>query len=339
MIRLMALPCPRTAKKKMNEKIMSEESRRVLIVDDSRAIQAIIRRILQDGRELGQLQIQTASDGAEALERMHDFKPDLVVSDWHMPGVSGIEMLQTLRQIGQGHVPVGFVTTETNAQCLTQARSNGAAFVVHKPFDDATLRRVVHDSLYGQSALREQAAQQRRIQSVELPAAAAVLPGALQSLGQAQQQLHALLCTRSFDLLKSDSRHAFEQFPLLVGLYGCTGRKTAYAVGLMDAAAVAMIGGMALALGKQEILKAIHAHQPSARMVEEATRYLRSMAPVLTSPGPGSEAQLGSARLAPQPFEKLQQVLGQHSARTDLHLTLPLLGKDAGTGHLCFLLV
>ena len=323
----------------MNEKNMSEESRRVLIVDDSRAIQAIIRRILQDGRELGPLQIQTASDGAEALERMHDFKPDLVVSDWHMPGVSGIEMLQTLRQIGQGHVPVGFVTTETNAQCLSQAHSNGAAFVVHKPFDDATLRRVVHDSLYGQSALREQAQARKPAEAAEAAEAALVLPGALQSLGLAQQQLHALLCTRSFDLLKSEGRHDFEQYPLLVGLYGCTGRKTAYAVGLLDATAVAMIGGMALALGKQEIMKAIQARQPGARMVEEASRYLRSMAAVLHKPGAGSEAQLGSARLAPQPFEKLQQVLQQPSARTDLSLTLPLLGKEAGTGRLCFLLV
>ncbi len=319
----------------MNDKNMSEESRRVLIVDDSRAIQAIIRRVLQHG-ELGPLQIQTASDGAEALQRMQEFKPDLVVSDWHMPGVSGIEMLQTLRQIGQGHVPVGFVTTETNAQCLSQARSNGAAFVVHKPFDDATLRRVVHDSLYGQSALREQA-QQRKTAEVTEPAT--VLPGALQSLGLAQQQLHALLCTRSFDLLKSDARHDFEQYPLLVGLYGCTGRKTAYAVGLLDASAVAMIGGMALALGKQEILRAIQTRQPGPRMVEEASRYLRSMAAVLHKPGAGSEAQLGSTRLTPQPFDKLQQVLQQPSARTDLSLTLPLLGREAGTGRLCFLLV
>ncbi|MEO3714263.1 response regulator [Roseateles flavus] len=319
----------------MNDKNMSEEFRRVLIVDDSRAIQAIIRRVLQHG-EMGPLQIQTASDGAEALQRMQEFKPDLVVSDWHMPGVSGIEMLQTLRQIGQGHVPVGFVTTETNAQCLNQARSNGAAFVVHKPFDDATLRRVVHDSLYGQSALREQA-QQRKTAEVTEPAT--VLPGALQSLGLAQQHLHALLCTRSFDLLKSDARHDFEQYPLLVGLYGCTGRKTAYAVGLLDASAVAMIGGMALALGKQEILRAIQTRQPSPRMVEEASRYLRSMAAVLHKPGAGSEAQLGSTRLTPQPFDKLQQVLQQPSARTDLSLTLPLLGKEAGTGRLCFLLV
>lgn len=319
----------------MNDKNMSEESRRVLIVDDSRAIQAIIRRVLQHG-EMGPLQIQTASDGAEALQRMQEFKPDLVVSDWHMPGVSGIEMLQTLRQIGQGHVPVGFVTTETNAQCLNQARSNGAAFVVHKPFDDASLRRVVHDSLYGQSALREQA-QQRKAAEPVLPEA--VLPGALQSLGLAQQQLHALLCSRSFDLLKSDARHDFEQYPLLVGLYGCTGRKTAYAVGLMDASAVAMIGGMAQGLGKQEILKAIQSHQPGPRMVEEASRYLRSMAAVLHKPGAGSEAQLGSVRLTPQPFDKLLQVLQQPSARTDLSLTLPLLGKEAGTGRLCFLLV
>ncbi len=316
----------------MNEKNTSEESRRVLIVDDSRAIQAIIRRILQDG-ELGPLQIQTASDGAEALERMHDFKPDLVVSDWHMPGVSGIEMLQTLRQIGQGHVPVGFVTTETNAHCLNQARSNGAAFVVHKPFDDATLRRVVHDSLYGQSALREQSAKPKAA-----AAPAAVLPGALQSLGLAQQQLHALLCTRSFDLLKSETRHDFDQYPLLVGLYGCTGRKTAYGVGLLDATAVAMIGGVALALGKQEIVKAIQARQPSPRMVEEAGRYLRAMAAVLQKQA-GSEVQLGSARLAPQPFDKLQQLLQQPTARTDLSLTLPQLGKESGIGRLCFLLV
>ncbi|WP_428508504.1 response regulator [Roseateles sp.] len=116
--------------------------KKVLIVDDSRAIQAIIRRALEC-EELGELHIQTARDGAEALDKVAAFRPDLVLSDWHMPRVSGIEMLQTLRQTGFHDVAVGFVTTDRASDCQTLARSNGALFLLHKPFDDQALRNAV----------------------------------------------------------------------------------------------------------------------------------------------------------------------------------------------------
>lgn len=116
--------------------------KKLLIVDDSRAIQAMIRRALEC-EELGELHIQTARDGAEALDKVAAFRPDLVLSDWHMPRVSGIEMLQTLRQTGFHDVAVGFVTTDRASDCQAQARSNGALFLLHKPFDDQALRSAV----------------------------------------------------------------------------------------------------------------------------------------------------------------------------------------------------
>src|SRR5689334_8946233 len=111
---------------------------RFMVVDDSRAIQAIVSRVIA---ECGypEVEIRRAADGEEALGLLPKFTPQLMITDWHMPRVSGLELLQTLRQLGQTHVKVGFVTTESRPAMLEQARTNGAAFIVNKPFRDNEL--------------------------------------------------------------------------------------------------------------------------------------------------------------------------------------------------------
>eukprot|EP01036_Dinobryon_divergens_P059569 gene59569-79482_t len=78
---------------------------RILIVDDSRAIQAIVRRVVE---RIGypSLQLQVASNGEQALRLVDSFKPQLVLSDWHMPEMSGLEMFQMLRQYGHKQLMV-----------------------------------------------------------------------------------------------------------------------------------------------------------------------------------------------------------------------------------------
>lgn len=121
-------------------------ARRVLIVDDSRAIQALIRRCL-DCEALGPLQIETASDGLDALTQVARFQPDLVLADWHMPGASGLEMLQRLRQAGFEQLPVGFITMDRGSDCQRRAQQHGALFLLHKPFAADELRQAVAQGL------------------------------------------------------------------------------------------------------------------------------------------------------------------------------------------------
>lgn len=105
---------------------------RILIVDDSRAMRMIVTRTLRQAG-YGDHTIDQAADGTEALEHIRGHRPDLVLSDWNMPQMNGIELLRALRQDGV-QVPFGFVTSETSADMRATAVEAGASFLIEKPF-------------------------------------------------------------------------------------------------------------------------------------------------------------------------------------------------------------
>jgi two-component system chemotaxis response regulator CheY len=113
----------------------------LLIVDDSKAMRMIVTRsIRQAGYE--DATIHEAADGAEALALLRTSSPDLVLSDWNMPVMSGIELLQALRGDGND-VPFGFVTSESSAEMREQAITSGAAFLLAKPFSPDALEEAL----------------------------------------------------------------------------------------------------------------------------------------------------------------------------------------------------
>lgn len=119
---------------------------KILIVDDSLAIQAIVRRGLQK-EGFAESEFRTAGNGEAALEIVQSWLPDLVITDWHMPGMSGLELLQVLRQTLQQTVRVGFVTTESIPERLEEALRNGAAFILAKPFTERQLGDAARQAL------------------------------------------------------------------------------------------------------------------------------------------------------------------------------------------------
>lgn len=123
---------------------------RFLVVDDSRAMQSIVRRGLQKAGYDG-LDIKLANDGLEALEIIKVWNPDMVLSDWHMPNMSGMELLTTIKQ-QMLDVKIGFVTTESSPQRLQEALQAGALFIVNKPFTDDDLIRAVVGAIETSSA-------------------------------------------------------------------------------------------------------------------------------------------------------------------------------------------
>ena len=86
-------------------------------------------------REAGfrQLRIVEAGDGAEALSKTVEEEPDVVISDWNMPNMTGIQLLQSLREQAI-QVPFGFVTTEVSPEMRDLATAAGSAFFIGKPF-------------------------------------------------------------------------------------------------------------------------------------------------------------------------------------------------------------
>jgi two-component system, chemotaxis family, chemotaxis protein CheY len=105
---------------------------KILIVDDSNTMRRIVRRTLAaagfDGHE-----IIEAENGAIALEKVVASPPDLILADWNMPQMTGIQLLQALRGQGIG-VPFGFVTSEGTDVMREEAKAASAAFFLTKPF-------------------------------------------------------------------------------------------------------------------------------------------------------------------------------------------------------------
>ncbi|WP_267896439.1 response regulator [Tsuneonella amylolytica] len=110
--------------------------RTCLLVDDSRMIRKVARRIVES---VGYAVVE-AENGEEGLARCRAAMPDLVITDWNMPVMSGIEFVTALRAIPTRTPPrVVFCTTNSGAKDIHKGIAAGADEYVIKPFDDAAL--------------------------------------------------------------------------------------------------------------------------------------------------------------------------------------------------------
>ena len=108
-----------------------------LIVDDSRVVRKVARRILED---LGFI-CDEAEDGKKACEACESCMPELVLLDWNMPVMSGIEFLESLRKMPFGQNPkVVFCTTENDMSHIQRAIQAGANEYIMKPFDSEIIQ-------------------------------------------------------------------------------------------------------------------------------------------------------------------------------------------------------
>lgn len=105
---------------------------KILIVDDSRVMRQIVARTLRQAGYGGHLLVE-AADGKEGFAAVRTHQPHLVLSDWNMPEMNGLDLLHALRSSGHT-VPFGFVTSEGSPDMLSRAEQEGACFVITKPF-------------------------------------------------------------------------------------------------------------------------------------------------------------------------------------------------------------
>ncbi|MDK3024830.1 chemotaxis response regulator CheY [Cupriavidus taiwanensis] len=110
---------------------------KILVVDDFPTMRRIIRNLL---KELGFVNVEEADDGAAGLEKARDGSFQFVISDWNMPNMDGLTMLQAIRADANiGKIPVLMVTAEAKKENIIAAAQAGANGYVVKPFTAATL--------------------------------------------------------------------------------------------------------------------------------------------------------------------------------------------------------
>ncbi len=208
---------------------------KILIVDDSRAIQTIVRRSLEK-TGFSDAEFRLANDGSDALSILDNWEPDLIITDWHMPGITGLEMLQTLRKREQGHRPlVGFVTTESVQERLQEATRHGAAFILHKPFTDAQLGDAV-----------QQALERRANETGQATRATAQTPGGQFATSPAQQISRYLTqrVGQAVHLAETASvnMEALGK-PWMIAFYSVGEKNEVRGFSVLDRAAMVLIGG------------------------------------------------------------------------------------------------
>jgi two-component system chemotaxis response regulator CheY len=116
---------------------MPDMKMRFLVVDDFSTMRRIVRNLL---KELGFLNADEAEDGAVALAKLTSEHFDFVVTDWNMPNMDGLTLLQQIRANPQiKHLPVLMITAEAKKENIIAAAQAGASGYIVKPFTAATL--------------------------------------------------------------------------------------------------------------------------------------------------------------------------------------------------------
>jgi two-component system chemotaxis response regulator CheY len=119
----------------------------ILLVDDSRTMRLILQRAIRQAGYRA-LTVGEAENGVQALEKLRDEQPRLILSDWNMPEMSGLDFLKEVRA-AQNNVPFGFITSEVSAPMKALAMSSGATFLICKPFTPEDIQDALSPILGG----------------------------------------------------------------------------------------------------------------------------------------------------------------------------------------------
>ncbi|AUN94398.1 chemotaxis response regulator CheY [Pseudazoarcus pumilus] len=116
---------------------MSDPKMKFLVVDDFSTMRRIVRNLL---KELGYTNVDEAEDGVVALQKLDGGGFDFVVTDWNMPNMDGLTLLQSIRKApALKHLPVLMVTAEAKKENIIAAAQAGASGYIVKPFTAATM--------------------------------------------------------------------------------------------------------------------------------------------------------------------------------------------------------
>eukprot|EP01012_Entosiphon_sulcatum_P009793 TRINITY_DN15616_c0_g3_i1.p2 TRINITY_DN15616_c0_g3~~TRINITY_DN15616_c0_g3_i1.p2 ORF type:complete len:136 (+),score=38.90 TRINITY_DN15616_c0_g3_i1:57-464(+) len=117
---------------------IKEKPMKILVVDDFPSMRRILRNLLN---KIGITDIDEAGDGAEAFAKLQTSKFDLVISDWNMEPITGLDLLRRVRSDAAiGTLPFIMVTAESKTENVIEAKKAGVNNYIVKPFTADVLK-------------------------------------------------------------------------------------------------------------------------------------------------------------------------------------------------------
>lgn len=124
---------------------MADMNMRVLVVDDYSTMRRIVRNLLQ---QIGFNNIDEATDGSSALAKLRESQFGMIISDWNMEPMSGLQLLQEVRaDMKLKDLPFIMVTAESKTENVVTAKQAGVSNYIVKPFNAATLKQKIEGAL------------------------------------------------------------------------------------------------------------------------------------------------------------------------------------------------
>jgi two-component system chemotaxis response regulator CheY len=121
--------------------------KQVLVVDDYNTMRRILRNLLS---QIGFTNVEEAEDGSAALRKLRERSFGLVISDWNMQPMSGLELLKEVRSDGQlKETPFIMITAESKTENVVAAKAAGVSNYIVKPFNADTLKKKIEAVLGG----------------------------------------------------------------------------------------------------------------------------------------------------------------------------------------------
>jgi DNA-binding response OmpR family regulator len=297
---------------------------KVLIVDDSRAMQTIVRRGIE---QLGYSDMETrkADDGMQALDIIREWEPDLVLSDWHMPEMSGLEMLHALnRQMLP--VKVGFVTTETSESRKIEALSAGAKFFVQKPFTYKTLHEAVLPILQGSTegeAALEQAEAHNKKQKAPVES-----PISLPTVSKINQLLNHFSKTSVSVEPYSSLKLRDKDFPCLLGLFEDQKDKRMSAIAILDLSATCILGACLTDIAEDRVNEFLRQRAVPKAVMANCQKLMQATALLLQHKQSQTQLKLRSINILRKKVSSIETLMNKPDEdRIDLKVLIPKYGS------------
>jgi CheY-like chemotaxis protein len=290
---------------------------RVLIVDDSRATQTIIHRQIQ-GLGYHDIEYQKADNGQAALNIIRTWEPSLIISDWHMPEMSGIELLATLKQEMLG-VTFGFITSETSRERLQEAKDYGAQFIIQKPFDSQILKQTLEPFFNAYHPPHSKPNSSDKDSHIKKHI---ILP----HLSKLQERLNTFANMRVTLTQAPPVIMEKQFFPFLVGLYSNKDKASVHAIAIADIRTIGIFARLTSSISQENIHHTITTHKVSQQTLSQGHRVLQFIANTLYNTEVSEPLILRDAKLLKTPAEHIQKMLDTNkNHRLDTQISIPEL--------------
>ncbi|MEJ6472806.1 response regulator [Pseudoalteromonas piscicida] len=288
---------------------------KILLVDDSAATLEIIHRGLARFR-YRKLLIKKAQSAKEALKVIGTWHPDIVLTDWHMPDISGLALVKAIKQKQLG-VTMAMVTTVDDREQIKLALDYGAEFVLSKPFADDDL----HNKIMPLVKAAEENTKTRKIHTIHKG-----VP--LPQVAQLEKLMNKHIDTdlRLYQVQKME--YDPDNLPCMMVAYEDPSSQKIRAIGIFDVYAICVLAASKGKLTEQAGYEAIHQHQITEEMLSACHSALNSTSYAFLDGITRRSLRVKTLQLVTKPISKLKRLYNSaENMRIDLCCQRPNLAQ------------